>query len=144
MDNMEVIDERIIDIGLNALGYIAAGLLWTVVYSALAGRKKRAAIESSAIAATAGKQDAPAAEEPVEGKHKIEFVSFGRTRKETPAVQTDRTSSPTAEPTDRRRNRAEIIRMARQMIDEGASGEKIKQSLPIGDGELALLNGQTR
>ena len=75
---MEVIDERIIDIGLNALGYIAAGLLWTVVYSAVAGRKKRTATQSPTTAATVAEQEVANAAQQVEGKRKIEFVKFGR------------------------------------------------------------------
>jgi hypothetical protein len=38
-----------------------------------------------------------------------------------------------------RRNRGEVIRLARQMLNSGTSGEKVKQLLPISEGELSVL-----
>ena len=53
----------------------------------------------------------------------------------TPAESTPRTG-----PNGERRDRSEIIRIARTMVKAGASDEKIKRLIPISDAELSLLS----
>lgn len=131
---MDVLNDRIIDIGLNVIGFIAAGLFWMVVYTTIIkNRKARVVVGIDA-------QKPPP--DPTEtDKHKPEFIDFNSMPVRSDLVNT--VPSP-ANRTGTRRNRLEIIRIAREMIKNGADDEKIRNTLPISAGELALLNSSNR
>jgi hypothetical protein len=142
---MDVFDDRFIDVGLNAVGYLAAGLLWTLVYSAFT-RKSRLAASTDPQAAVVSGSDAPLTTEAStsDERRRLEFVTFRQPK--PPRQDADERNRPgtATETASRHRDKAEIIRLARQMLASGASEEKIKKTLPIGDGELALLDQRNR
>ncbi|MBD3257175.1 hypothetical protein GF377_01985 [candidate division GN15 bacterium] len=132
---MDVPHEQLIDIGLNVLGYLVAATLGMVVYSFFGRRRPVTDREAAAVQVAAA-----AAPEASEGNRKMNFVDFRRSDSSEPngdlAGAVSRTSSHGA-----RRDRAEIIRLAREMIAARTPQETIKRTLPISDGELALLQG---
>ncbi|HUV31672.1 MAG TPA: hypothetical protein VMY05_11365 [Acidobacteriota bacterium] len=137
---MDVLNDRIIDVGLNAVGYIAAGLLWMLVYSAFAGRRKTSPAAGRFRPDVAVKAAHTSGDtSPQDGKQ-VEFINFGRSHSAGAAGQRADGDSVGVSPASARRDRADIIRIARQMLKAGAPQDTIKRTLPISDGELALLN----
>lgn len=145
---MDVHTEQLIDIALNVAGYLLAGGLWLLVYTAwqnrratrAAGTAKSETVGRTAVAAAAvvPANLAPTPALPKEGRRSLEFVTFRGDRR-----QSEPAAAPTAEATlDRRRNRAEVFALARRMLAEGASADAVKSELPVSDGELALLHGK--
>jgi hypothetical protein len=130
-DDMDVRPEQLIDMGLTAAGLLAAGGFCAAVYSIF---RRRRALTPRIVAA------APTATElssklVSKRRDDIEFISFGPSA--SPA-----TEAPVAEPRrveQSRRNRAEIIRQARQMLERGATNRDITRSLAMSEGEVALL-----
>ncbi len=126
----------IIDLGLNVVGYLAAGVLSLVIYSIFRRDRQPATPKAEPVAAGAKSQKAqatgtaetPAPAAPSRGG-KVQFVGFGE-RGEKPAAGND----------PMRRNRADVLRIAREMIRTGSSSAEIKAALPISDTELAVLD----
>jgi len=132
---MDVLNDQLIDVGLNILGYLIASALGMLVYSTFHRREKAPTAAAATVPQTAAKPVAV----PVEGKKQLEFVTF----RNSDSSEMNEVSVP-AEPKARvdrnkRSDRAEIIRLARGMIKAGASGETVRRTLPISEGELALL-----
>lgn len=127
------------DMILNIIGYLAAGALAVVVQSAFRRRPSVASAEVDADIATEiaplKKSKSPRSENE---RKSVKFVSFGenaevrRETQEPPSPQTPSVNS--------RRNRADIIRIARTMLNAGASNENIRSVLPISEAELSLLS----
>lgn len=134
---MDVLNDRIIDVGLNVIGFIAAGLFWMVVYAAITRSRKARAVAGNV--AQASLPDPAAAE-----KQKAEFINLDSMPVRSDSVNTVPSPSGSANRAGTRRDRLEIIRIAREMIKNGASDEKIRNALPISKGELALLSGSNR
>lgn len=135
---MDVFNDRIIDVSLNVLGYLIAGGLGVLLYSFVQERRIRAAAR---VGANSGEESAEAPLAAHEPGPTLQFVSFNATGPETlPEVEPE--TAPSASGVHR--NRREIIRMAREMLREGAAGEQIRQSLPISSNELALLKNPSR
>ena len=134
---MDVIDDRIIDVGLNVIGFIAAGLFWMVVYTAITRNRKARTVAGNDVQASL--PDLAAAE-----KQKAEFIDLNSMPARYDSVNTIPSPAISANRADTRRDRLEIIQIAREMIKKGASDEKIRNALPISKGELALLSGSNR
>jgi hypothetical protein len=136
---MEISQDVIIDTILNAAGYLAAGGLSIAVFS-LFGRRK------PLLSSADGRRIADDENVHVRsGEHRketrpLEYVQFDRTGKNPESVGNGTTRSSVRTPTDARRNRAEVIGLARKMIDAGATSDRVKSVLPISDAELALLS----
>lgn len=122
---MGISHNQLIDIALNIAGALAGGALWLVVLSILRHRRQ----PSAARQATPAPAARPSAERPTEGRRKVEFVSL-REAEEAPATGSFQ------------RNRAEVIRLAREMLKSGSSAQRVQELLPISDGELAMLTGR--
>jgi hypothetical protein len=132
---MDVLSDQLIDIGLNILGYLIAGALGMLIYSTFHRKSEAPAVTPVTPAPITEK---PAAES-AEGKRSLEFVTFRKPDKaETAEVTAPAESKPQVD-RNKRSDRAEVIRLARGMIKAGASGETIRRTLPISEGELALL-----
>ena len=134
---MELSREIIIDVLLNVAGYLTAGALWLVVYSLAMGRSRATA------QATPKAKSLPVEPELRESRpaRKSEFVSFASTAttRDSDLEERDRLRS---EATRYQRNRAEVIRIAREMLKSGTSQDNIRNLLPISEGELALLSNE--
>jgi len=116
---MDVWNDRILDIGLNALGYLIAGALGMLLYSVVYGRRRQTVSQPSESAPTAGRVDRSEASQ---------FVDLR-----------NQTKAPVAATGAGRRDKAEVVRLARKMMQAGADREMIKRTVPISDGELNLL-----
>jgi hypothetical protein len=134
---MELSREIIIDVLLNVAGYLTAGALCLVLYSLVTGRNRSVAQTAPA------KLTQPVEPELRNGRttRKAEFVSFASTAtvRDTDLEERDRLRS---EVTRYQRNRAEVIRIAREMLKSGTSQDNIRNLLPISEGELALLSNE--
>jgi hypothetical protein len=122
---MGISHHQLIDIALNIAGALAGGALWLVVLSVLRHRRQ----PSTARPAAPVPASRPSADRPAEGRRKVEFVSL-REAEEAPAAGSYQ------------RNRAEVIRLAREMLKSGSSAQRVQELLPISDGELAMLTGR--
>ena len=135
---MEVINEYGIDIALNVAGYLIAATLGILVFSLFQRRRsaEQSVTESPHIPAPSTADSvSPATTEP---ESSLQFISLRSSSDVVPERAVSR-AQPPASANGSRRDRAEIIRIAREMIKAGAPGETIKRTLPISDGELALL-----
>ena len=127
-----------IDIALNVVGFLAAGGLMMVLTSMFRG--KRETVETGRQTAVSELSTATAPVSPQEQtKSRISFVSFGA------QASPENSTTPDATPSNRiaergRRNRAEVIRLAREMIEARQSREAIRNRLPITEAELAMLS----
>jgi hypothetical protein len=136
---MTISRDLIIDIVLNVSGYVAAGALWLVLRSLFRRSRKHSSTEPTTKKAPAdAKAEAPRGEGSSE-KRRLEFVDL------TGFDSTSGRISRAAEAAERqdarnfRRNRAEVMRMAREMLNAGSPRDRIRQTLPISEGELAML-----
>lgn len=139
MDVLEIPYEQLIEIGLNVLGYLVAATLGMVVYSMFHRRRADApAVAASTGHAVQANIAAPTAEA-VEGRRSINYVDLRRSDASEP--NGDMAGAVSRSSSTARRDRAEIMRLAREMMKAKTPPEMIKRTLPISDGELALLHG---
>ncbi|MBN1211692.1 MAG: hypothetical protein JXA92_03870 [candidate division Zixibacteria bacterium] len=136
---MEVSQDQLIGIALNALGYLAAGALWMVIYSFFKDRRKAGAAVNEPVRTTGGAQTSPETVSPAREKTPVEFINLSRS---SGAADKPVATSPATGAEQNRRNRAEVIKMAREMLKANISSEKIKHSLPITEGELAMIKNK--
>lgn len=129
---MELTSDVMIDLALNAIGYLAAGAFGVVVASIF--RKRPQAVSepetdySEVSAETAGVAAASS---------RAQFVALGKTRHEVDS-DPDRTVPGQPKP-NVRRDRSEVLELARQMLKAGAGPDRIMQVLPVSETELGLL-----
>ena len=145
---MEVTQEQMIDMTLNVAGYLLAGVLWIVVQSLFSNKKTNAVVQaaSSNIENNSVSQVSVHKTEQRSAADNLQYISFDS--KAVKAMNahsdpgtTDRTAPTTTAGRDNsRRNRAEVLQMARRMRKAGATRETIQSNLPISEGELALLS----
>jgi len=136
---MEVTQDQIIGMILNVLGYLSAGALWTVIYSFFRDRR-RAGITASIAAPVPEREESRFEIAPSRGKSRLEFVNFNSSGENRSRFHNEAGLEDDPRPDSGRRNRSEVIRLAREMLKSKTSNEKIKQTLPITDGELAMIN----
>ncbi|MEW6050498.1 MAG: hypothetical protein AB1644_05485 [Candidatus Zixiibacteriota bacterium] len=121
---MGISNNQLIDIALNVAGSLAAGGLWLVIFSAL--RKRR---DTESVPRPAVNSSRPITTPPKGDQRQAEFVNL-------------RHSPDASKPSAFTRNRAEVIRIAREMLESGSTADKVKELLPISEGELAMLIGR--
>jgi hypothetical protein len=124
--------ERVIDIGLTVIGYLAAAGLGMLIHSAVSGRRRLAAARVPE-SVTPPRQAAS-----VESVG-VQFVDLRSSRGRSEGTEREAHGQAQAAKTDHRRDRPEIIRLARQMLNAGTPAEMIRRTLPITDAELAWL-----
>jgi hypothetical protein len=137
---MEFSQDNIIDLSLTIAGYMAAGALWTVLYSLFTRPQK----SERAVTASSTETDATRAaiSDAVRERRSLQYVDLRGAA--SPQMATPQTTTPTNDRTGNRldqyrRNRAEVVRLAREMLKDGRSQQQVRELLPITDGELALL-----
>lgn len=134
---MEVQTSQIIDVSLTAAELLVAGLLGVVVYSWLFGRRRvDVQMPEAQLDSPIPSTLAASPRDVFEGPRSIQFVSFAP--KDEARLGGIRDSLVEA----RRRNRADVIRQARQMIETGAANREISSRLRLTEGELALLRNE--
>ena len=130
---MDMSQDLLIDVGLNMIGFLAAGGLLLVVYS-MFHRQSRQPVQQQQQ--TSALSAAPDSTIPTSSyvRSRMEFVRFG----EQPSVgQQDNNTSE--KKSDGFSKRASVIKTARNMITAGASVEDVRAALPLSDAELAVL-----
>ncbi len=138
--NIDLISEQSIDIGLNLIGYLAAGMFWMLIHTAWTNRnKKEAAVNTTAANLNITNQPLNIQKpEPRKPAQNVQFLNLASPVE--PVSQSQREKIPTViEPSSNRRDRQDIVRIARQMIKNGVNDNQVKATLPISDGELALI-----
>ena len=135
---MDFSSDFVVDMILNIVGYVAAGALSLVIFSMF--RKPRAV--TSPVTIDKNKQSESVNQTSASSRieSEFQFVRFGQPRYGTddPPSSNDGHTGSTA--VSHRSNRVDIIRIARRMINAGASNEKIRRVLPISEAELSLLS----
>lgn len=130
---MDVTPNQWIDLALNAAGYLVAGAIWLVMYSMITSRRakrRQAPVPAAPSPVTPQPKPAPRAGSTVY----VPLAGGGAT------ARTERPGSTAQPVTDGRRNRTEVLRLAREMLRQGAPRNQVQSRLPISEGELALLN----
>lgn len=128
-----------IDMLVNIVGYLIAGAVGILVYRLFHSKSEG---DLSEVADSAKlNSEKPSLNQPTAvgaAERRVQFIRFG----ERPVVKSaNRRSTATgAEGSVGRRNRTEIIRVARSMIKAGATHDSIRKVLPISEAELSLLS----
>ncbi len=135
---MDISQEFIIDMALNVGGYLIAGAISVLIYSLFAGRRKNVAVAQSSEP-IAAEQQAIASTVAETEKRRVEFIKLGH-ENATGSAPEGKSESMRETTSSDRRDRAEIIRIARGMLKAGATNERIKRVLPISEAELSLLS----
>ncbi len=130
---MDVFNDQLVDIGLNALGYLVAAALGMLLHSAFTNRRRAAAIAASVEGKTVS---CPTASTGPASRPGLEYVDL---RQVSAGRKTGSSRKATEVKHEIRRDRPEIIRLARQMVKAGTPGDIIRRTLSISDAELALL-----
>lgn len=140
---MHIDQQTLIEVGLNAAGYLTAALLTLLIYAGYINRKYRSilkAVQQTSAGASSG-MPATLAQRPVQHKAP-EVVSLGgQSADAVTAVRTgtyDSYDEPSGK-TQYTRNRAEVIRLARKMLEAGNSAERVADLLPVTESEMRLI-----
>jgi hypothetical protein len=129
---MEISSGFIMDLVLETIGYLAVGAFSIVVYSMFNRRRITTDTEAE------GRELIETATAP---ERRIQFVKFGQKAGRLAGMRDSSRREPDSLGANRR-SRAEIIRIAREMMKAGATSDKIKKVLPVSEAELALMNLQ--
>ena len=138
---MDLSKEVLLDLLLNVVGYLAAGGLSLVLYSLFLGRENTVLDSTRSDLQAGDEQHGNTGSVSGEGR-RIEFIKFGEQQGKAgaaPSSDVHLKRTPVMAATSRR-NRIEVIGLARKMIEAGASAEKVRAVLPISEAELALLS----
>lgn len=135
---MDISPQFLTDFLLNFIGYLAAGALAVVVYLFVSRKKAAAPTTSTPVGKDHSENDHNAASAHQQ-RRKIEFVSFAEEPVSSP-VADDVQDPQSGDDILRRRDRSDVIRVARAMLNAGASTEKIRNLLPVSEAELSLLS----
>ena len=128
-----------IDMMINVAGYLIAGTLGVLIYRLVRKDSRREPIPSPENQITVEKAASHApSPTPHPAANRVQFIRFGETSRQ-PAKEAPATAIATENPVNRR-NRGEIIRVARGMLKAGATHENIRKVLPISEAELSLLS----
>ncbi|MEW5794866.1 MAG: hypothetical protein AB1772_00770 [Candidatus Zixiibacteriota bacterium] len=130
---MDVWNEQYVDIGLTVIGFLAAAGLGMVIHSAIAGRARRAAVSIGEV----GGDGAPVTN--ANAAPQVQFVDLRRLSADTTGAGRSKSSATATVTSEGRRDRVEIVRLARQMLKAGTPVETVRRALPISEMELALL-----
>ena len=141
---MELSQEFLIDMAINAGGYLLAGLISVFLYSLFQKKKPNIKIDETVDEVTFSQ----AKPEPTGAKNyteqsstrKVEFITFGSEVKNQRLKPEPVQRTLTEINTNGRMSRKEAINLAKKMLEAGATPEKIKKVLPVSDSELALLS----
>ncbi len=127
---MGISQQILSEAALNVVGYLLAGALLTLLYSSLTNRGSK---KAAARPATESVEKATTA-----GSRKVEFVNL----RAVPPADSRASSRTSIDAQSRQRNRAEVMRLAREMLASGTPRENVRSLLPISEGEIALLENQ--
>jgi len=133
---MEISNEMLIDVALNVVGFVLAGLLTAVIYS-MFGRKDKSATSFDQYGADGGN----IAMAPSRGRAggKIEFIDF-QSKGNSSAKPALSNVNSAGESSQFQRNRLEVIKQASEMLNGGKMTQDIRRNLAMTDSDLQILN----
>ena len=129
---MDISQDMLIDLALNVLSFLIAGMFSVVIYS-MFQKDRRKKIKTSSnkafekITLTGGEEDI------INDKSPSEFIQFNTGGNNRIKDLNTRESIP------RFNNRDKVLQSALEMIKQGVSESEIKAALPISSAELAVL-----
>ena len=132
---MDFSNGLLIDTAIIAAGYILAGAFSVLIYSIATKRHREVQLVNFLP------EEGELREKKVEGselKNQFEFVRFDRGENE-PAEAPVQQMSAYLKSGRLQRNRLEIIRQAREMMNSGRTAEEIRQVLPLSGAELEFM-----
>jgi hypothetical protein len=130
---MDVWNGQIMDVGLTITGYLAAAGLGMLLHSVVVGRRRRVAV----VAPAEGRPGETDRRTTADLSPQVQFIDLRTQRSGNASVSASTALASTGR--DGRRDRVEIIRMARQMLNAGTSADRVRRALPISEAELSLL-----
>lgn len=147
MEALGITQSQLIEIGLNALGYLAAAGLSLFLYASYLNRKvRRSTVGGSTAVAKAPlvESERPVVRERTGAERSDDsFIRLNAAAAD--AVDATAQGSPAVLQADEERseryarNRGEVIRLARKMIEAGNSAERVVDLLPISESEMRLV-----
>jgi len=127
---MDVLNGQVMDVGLTVIGYFAAAGLGMLLYATIESLKRRSTA-TSALSAESIRNSA------AERASQLQYFDL---RGQGGGTVSAASSAPlSVAPRPGRRDRVEIVRLARQMLIAGTTPERVRQTLPISEAELTLL-----
>ncbi len=132
---MEISNELLIDTVMNAAGFIFAGALSVLIYSVMTKRHREVQLINFLPENTARDTET---QKTSSRESRLEFVRFDNRNDEQPAVKRRETTIVT-DTGKLQRNRLEVIRQAREMIDSGRAAAEIRKILPLSAAELEFM-----
>ena len=133
---MEISNDLLIDVALNAVGFVLAGFLMTVIYSMI-GRKDKVA-RNSQVSTVANSNPASAQANGRAGA-KIEFIDF-HSKGNSAAKSVVTNESQAGRSSQFQRNRMEVIKQATEMLKNGQMTQDIRRYVPVTDSEMQTSN----
>ncbi len=124
---MEIANEQLIDVALNMVGFVLAGILMTVIHSMIYKNEKAAPKPKLTVEATDIAQPVPANSRTGANIEFIDFQSKGVPANRS-AIAND---SPLNQPSQFQRNRMEVIKQATDMLGGGQATRNVRRSLPM-------------
>lgn len=126
----------LIDIGLNAAGFLIGGMILMLIGSFRKSRRVTVGVSSGTTAMLQPSVESTSQERPHRGPKADfngEYINFNNFD-----WHGERGSSaPTRQSSSSVRNREEVIKMAKQMLADKRDENDVKANLPVTDGELA-------
>ncbi len=139
---MELSQGFLIDMAINAGGYLLAGIISVILFSLFTKKKKSSTFDEVIEEITTDEKFEDVNNLAVStANEKVDYISFGSSQNENVVLK--KKTIPEEVPLQQnngRMNRKEAINLAKKMLLAGATQEKIKRVLPVSDSELALLN----
>lgn len=132
---MEISNELLIDTVMNAAGFIFVGALSVLIYSVMTRRHREVQLINFLPEDTDRDAETQKSSSSVS---RLEFVRFDNRNDEQPAVKRRETTIVT-DTGKLQRNRLEVIRQAREMIDSGRAAAEIRKILPLSAAELEFM-----
>ncbi|MHA1795922.1 MAG: hypothetical protein ACTSUK_07410 [Promethearchaeota archaeon] len=131
---MELSQEILIETGLNVLGYLIVSMLSIMIYSMFKGKDKSVTLSKNQSTIDENRICDKKILKNENTPDMTNFISFGSSK------TTEDVVSEPVKANSIRRDRPQIIRIARDMIKAGASEENIMRVLPISEAELSILS----
>lgn len=133
---MEVNQMQLLEIGLNALGFIAGGGILMVLASMF--RRKGSKIVPADTIAAAPAKDMPTKPDSGSSAKGFEYIDLSGSNKDV-----TRPAKKSAELTRSRRNRAEVYDLARRMLNARKPVREISDELSMSRAEVSLLKARS-
>lgn len=133
--------DMLIDLGIEVAGFLAGGALLVVLFPRLGlitlgqAHRRPAGVPTESQTATA--REGHSNTGTGTAVPRMSYVPLTASQPSA-AVTVPATATETSQ---YRRNRQEVIGLARQMLAAGSSREQIQRAAPLSEGELALLAG---